>query len=56
MPNPEGEGKLKGFEALVVDYQAEKKCSRGEAIREVARSHPDAHEKFVEEQKARGAK
>ncbi len=42
----------KGFMALVDVYQAEKKCSRGEAIKAVAHDHPEAHEKFLEKQSA----
>jgi signal peptide peptidase SppA len=49
---PEAEKKEKTFEALVEEHQAEKGCSRGDAIRAVAAAHPDAHEKFVERQKA----
>jgi signal peptide peptidase SppA len=49
---PEAEKKEKTFEVLVEEHQAEKGCSRGDAIRAVAAAHPDVHEKFVERQKA----
>lgn len=49
---PETEKKEKGFMALVDEHQAEKKCSRGEAIRAVATDHPEAHEKWLSGQKA----
>ncbi len=39
--------KGKGFETLVASYQAEHKCSKGEAIRHVAKSHPEAHKDYV---------
>lgn len=55
VPPPEGK-KEKSFEELVSAWQEGKKCSRGEAIREIAKTHPDAHEKFIEEQKERSAK
>ena len=49
---PEAEKKEKTFEALVEEHQAEKGCSRGDAIRAVAAAHPEVHEKFVARQKA----
>ena len=49
---PEAEKKEKTFEVLVEEHQAEKGCSRGDAIRAVAAAHPEVHEKFVERQKA----
>ena len=52
VPPPEGK-KEKTFEELVSGWQEEKKCSRGEAIRAVATSHPETHEKFLEEQRKR---
>ncbi len=52
---PPQEEKEKGFMALVDDHQAEKKCSRGEAIKAVASSHPEAHGKWLAEQRPRSA-
>jgi signal peptide peptidase SppA len=49
---PEAEKKEKTFEVLVEEYQSEKGCSRGDAIRAVVSAHPEVHEKFVERQKA----
>ena len=49
---PEAEKKEKTFEVLVEEYQAEKGCSRGDAIRAVAAAHPEVHEKFVARQQA----
>jgi len=37
------------FDNLVEGYQAEKKCSRGEAIRAVATEYPEAHERYLQE-------
>ncbi len=54
VPQPQ-ECKEKGFMALVEEHRAEKACSRGEAIRAVAASHPEAHEKWLAEQKALSA-
>lgn len=49
---PVAEKKEKTFEVLVEEHQAEKGCSRGNAIRAVAAAHPEVHEKFVARQKA----
>jgi signal peptide peptidase SppA len=54
VPPPEGK-KEKGFMALVDDHQAEEKCSRGEAVKAVATSHPEAHEKWLAEQRPKSA-
>lgn len=43
--------KEKGFMALVGEHQAEKGCTRGEAIKAVAAAHPEAHDKWLSEQK-----
>jgi signal peptide peptidase SppA len=51
VPPPEGK-KEKEFMILVDEHQAEKKCSRGEAIKAVAAAHPEAHEKYVAKQQA----
>ena len=48
---PSAEKKEKPFMVLVDEYQAEKKCSRGEAIKAVAAANPEAHEKYLAEQK-----
>jgi hypothetical protein len=48
---PEAEEE-KGFMVLVDAHQAEKKCSRGEAIRAVTTANPAAHEKWLEKQQA----
>lgn len=53
---PAEEQKEKGFMALVDEHQATEKCSRGEAIRAVAAAHPEAHEKWLEEQKKQGGR
>lgn len=37
----------KDFNALVDEYQKEKGCSRGEAIKAVVAAHPEAHEKYL---------
>ena len=55
VPPPEGK-KEKTFEELVSEWQEEKKCTRGEAIRGVATSHPEAHGKFLEEQRERASR
>jgi hypothetical protein len=52
VPPPEGK-KEKGFMVLVDEHQATEKCSRGEAIRAVAAAHSEAHEKWLDEQRAK---
>lgn len=37
----------KGFEALVKEYQVEKKCSKAEAVRAVVKEHPEEHEEYL---------
>lgn len=43
-----GEGKKKTMKALVADYMAEHKCSKGVAITACAKAHPEAENDFVE--------
>ena len=47
--------KEKSFMVLVAEHQTEKKCSRGESIKAVAEANPEAHEKFLAEQKSKSA-
>ena len=54
VPQPEGK-KDKGFMALVDEHQAEKRCTRGEAIKAVAEAHPEAHGTWLDEQKKKSA-
>ena len=54
VPPPEDK-KEKGFMTLVDEHQAKEKCSRGEAIKAVATAHPEAHEKWLEEQRRKSA-
>jgi signal peptide peptidase SppA len=42
------DGKEKGQKALVADYMAEHKCSKGVAIIACAKAHPEAENDFVE--------
>jgi hypothetical protein len=41
-------GEKKGLKALVADYMAEHKCSKGTAITECSKAHPDAENDFIE--------
>jgi hypothetical protein len=52
VPMPKDQGK-KGFINLVDRYQAENKCSRGVAIQETVKAHPEAHKAWLAEQEAK---
>ncbi len=52
VPMPKDQGK-KGFMSLVDQYQAETKCSRGVAIQETVKAHPEAHKAWLVEQEAK---
>ena len=40
-------GNINNFWSLVAEHQTRHKCSKGEAIKAVARSHPDEHGKYI---------
>ncbi|MCK5128163.1 MAG: S49 family peptidase [candidate division Zixibacteria bacterium] len=44
----DADGKKKGLKALVADYMAEHKCSKGTAITACAKAHPEAENDFVQ--------
>lgn len=44
----EGDDPKKDFEELVTEYQAEHKCGKGKATSAIAKSHPGAHEEYLE--------
>lgn len=42
----------KDFEALVKDYQSDKGCSKGEAIKAIAKDNPEAHAAYIKKTNA----
>jgi len=47
VPPPAGGQGKKGFMAMVESHMAENKCSKGDAIKAVARLHPELHDEFI---------